>query len=601
VREPQRDQGPEAPISRDWLGQSLDRFLSRQIRHGSPTVLRRARLMALNSALVLPLLLGYTLREYLLFPAAVATQRVAVNLMIGAVHLAIIGSLRFQSSVRITGHLAAMMPLTGIFVNYLRQGSLAGEASLWAVASPVMAIAYAGRIAGVAWGAVAVGAVLFLEFAGSSTAAPPVPDHLTVASTLIVLSFLGMIMFVYDWKSDRALAEVEHYRRRAEDSASYQRRFLANMSHEIRTPLTAILGFADEMLQGGDLERIPRERLDAIDAIRRNGQHLATIVDDILDLSKIEAGALTIERIDFSPLAIAQEVDSALGSRARAKGLDLSVRTRGRIPEVMSGDPTRVRQVLFNLVGNAVKFTQAGQVEIGVEVVEPDRALLQFSVSDTGIGMSPGQLARIFEPFTQADASTTRQYGGTGLGLTICRRLADLMAGALTVESIQGRGTTFRFRLPLLPAQGTRDAAPGAASGDAAEGGLRGRILLAEDSADNQRLIRRILERTGAEVEVVADGHQALVRALEAHRDGEPYDLILMDLQMPVLDGYAATHSLRKAGYTGPIVALTAHALAQDRADAVDVGCDDYLTKPIRRQELIARVARFLADRKTDT
>jgi signal transduction histidine kinase/CheY-like chemotaxis protein len=559
--------------------------------------------MALNSALVLPLLLGYTLREYLLFPAAVATQRVAVNLVIGAVHIGIIGSLRFQSSVRITGNLAAMMPLTGIFVNYLRQGSLAGEASLWAVAAPVMAIAYAGRIAGVAWGTVAVGAVLFLEFAGPSSAAvPPVPDHLTVASTLIVLCFLGMIMFVYDWKSDRALAEVEHYRCRAEDSASYQRRFLANMSHEIRTPLTAILGFADEMLQGGDLERIPRERLDAIDAIRRNGQHLATIVDDILDLSKIEAGGLTIELVDFSPLAIAQEVESALGSRARAKGLDLSVRTRGRIPEAMSGDPTRVRQVLFNLVGNAVKFTQAGQVEIGVEVVEPDRALLQFSVSDTGIGMSPEQLARIFEPFTQADASTTRQYGGTGLGLTICRRLADLMAGTLTVESIQGRGTTFRFRLPLLPAQGTRSAPPGAASSDAAErGGLRGRILLAEDSADNQRLIRRILERTGAEVEVVADGHQALVRALEAHRDGEPYDLILMDLQMPVLDGYAATRSLRKAGYAGPIVALTAHALAQDRADAVDVGCDDYLTKPIRRQELIARVARFLAERKSDT
>jgi signal transduction histidine kinase/CheY-like chemotaxis protein len=578
----------------------VDRVLSPAIRQGDPTLLRRARLMALNSMLVLPLLLGYTLREYFFFPFAVATKRVFVNLAIGAAHLAIIGSLRFQTKVSFTGNLAAAMPLTGVLLNYIRQGTLLGEASQWAIATPIMAIAYAGRFAGVLWGLVTVCVVVMVDFVARPEAVQVVPDSFTAASTLIVLSFLGMIMFVYDWKSDRALEEVEHYRRRAEDSASFQRRFLANMSHEIRTPLTAILGFAEEILVGGDLTRIPRDRLDAIDAIRRNGQHLAAIVDDILDLSKIEAGALVIERVDYSPLAIAEEVVSSLGPRARAKGLVLGLQPDGAVPALLSGDPTRVRQVLFNLVGNALKFTQAGQIQIRVGMSETD-GLLEYAVADTGIGMSAEQLQRIFEPFTQGDASTTRNFGGTGLGLTICRRLATLMEGELEVESSPGGGSTFRFCVPVVPAQGIPQ---GSGTGvqqaeELHEGRLQGRILLAEDSVDNQRLVCRILEREGAQVEVVGDGHQALMRALEEHRNGEPYDLILMDLQMPVLDGFEATRSLRKAGYPGPIIALTANALAHDRAEALGGGCDDYLTKPIQRRELVARVARCLSDSKT--
>jgi signal transduction histidine kinase/CheY-like chemotaxis protein len=391
-----------------------------------------------------------------------------------------------------------------------------------------------------------------------------------MASSLLVLTLLGTIMFICDWKSDRALEEVERYRRRAEDSARHQRRFLANRSHEIRTPLTAMLGFAEEILHCGDLSRIPKDRLDAIEAIRRNGQHLASIVDDILDLSKIEVGALELERVTFSPVMLSEEVVSAFGVQARSKGLRLDLRLEGAVPDAVTGDPTRVRQVLFNLVGNALKFTQRGGVEIRLELLRgPDRPQLRFSVSDTGIGMSPDQMERVFEPFTQADASTNRQYGGTGLGLTICRRLVDLMRGDLEASSVPGQGSTFSFRIPALPPSDSggvpRDAHVGA-------------VLGQEDAA--------------VEMDRLAG------RALEALRAGEPYDLVLMDLQMPVLDGYEATRGLRRAGYPGKVVALTAHALSQDRDEALRVGCDAHLTKPIRRLNLLSRVSQLLADAK---
>ncbi|MFQ5699914.1 MAG: ATP-binding protein [Myxococcota bacterium] len=408
----------------------------------------------------------------------------------------------------------------------------------------------------------------------------------------------------------RISREVEAGLREAKEAAEAASRaksqFLANMSHEIRTPMTAILGYADELLEEGDLARIPSARLLAVNAIRENGHHLLQIINDILDLSKIDAGRMTMECIPFSPLQLLLEVRSMMRVRAEEKGLMLDVDFATPIPSSVRGDPTRVRQILINLVGNAVKFSSAGTVRIVASLRnEHGPPKLQFDVVDHGIGMSEDQVGRIFKPFTQADSSTTRRYGGTGLGLSICHRLVTSMGGTVEVESELGQGSTFRVVIPAWFDEGTPLVAdPSEVRLDHGEGDLdrvartldatQGcRVLLAEDAPDNARLIRRILERAGVEVDSSENGKDALERALlerDAHR---PYDVILMDMQMPVLDGYDATAALRRAGYDLPIIALTAHAMAEDRERCLEVGCDDFATKPIDRIHLLQIVARY--------
>ena len=294
--------------------------------------------------------------------------------------------------------------------------------------------------------------------------------------------------------------------------------------------------------------------------------------------------------------------------RAAAKGLSLHVAFDGTIPDSIQSDPTRLRQILLNLVGNAVKFTKVGSVRLVVSLQEADAngPMLQFQVIDTGIGMSEQTLQRIFRPFTQADASTTRQFGGTGLGLTISKRLAELIGGAITVQSTLGVGTTFTVRVPTGPMDNAQllDAPTECVSASETREtehspGVSGlphgcRVLLAEDGPDNQRLIAFILRKAGAEVSVAENGRQAIDLAL-AHADQDrPFDAILMDMQMPVTDGYEATQELRRRGYSGPVIALTAHAMNDDRQKCLDAGCSDYLAKPIDRQLLLRTVARSM-------
>jgi signal transduction histidine kinase/ActR/RegA family two-component response regulator len=396
-------------------------------------------------------------------------------------------------------------------------------------------------------------------------------------------------------RTRRVEAEVAQRTRELAEANRAKSAFLANMSHEVRTPMTAILGFADALAERGGSEL---ERVDIVDTIRRNGRHLLAIVDDVLDISKIESGRLEVERVPCSLVGLVQETATLLRARAQQKGISLEVDWRFPLPALVRSDPVRVRQILTNLVGNSVKFTDSGGVRIVVSASALDTRAprVHVEVADDGIGIAGDALARLFEPFVQADSSTTRRFGGTGLGLAICSRVVELLGGSIEVESEPGRGSTFRVALPATPiAISPRARVARPESTERASRGLVGHVLLAEDGPDNQVLFRRVLERAGLRVELVADGRSACAAALSAWRDGEPFDVILMDMQMPELDGYSATAELRRAGYPGAIVALTAHAMSGDRERCLAAGCDGYLTKPIQRDLLLDTVARHLA------
>jgi signal transduction histidine kinase/DNA-binding response OmpR family regulator len=379
--------------------------------------------------------------------------------------------------------------------------------------------------------------------------------------------------------------------------------FLANMSHEIRTPMTSVLGYAD-LLMDPDLS--PSERLNFIQVIRRNGEHLLTIINDILDLSKIEAGKMTVETVTCSPIQILVDVASLMRVRAIEKDLDFGVEYVGDVPETIQSDPTRLRQILMNLVGNAVKFTEEGAVRIVVEcdASAPERPRMRFSVVDQGIGLTRDQIDKLFQPFTQADSSTTRRFGGSGLGLTICKRLADMLGGAIRVDSEPGKGSSFILEIDTGSLEGVamvenlREAGLGPTGHTAipvAPGTeVHGKILLAEDGADNQILISTHLRKAGAKVVVAENGRIAVDMALSALEADEPFDVIFMDMQMPELDGYGATAKLRSRGYTRPIIALTAHAMTGDRERCIAAGCDDYTTKPVNRAALIAMARQYV-------
>jgi len=386
----------------------------------------------------------------------------------------------------------------------------------------------------------------------------------------------------------------------AEAANRAKSQFLANMSHEIRTPLTAILGFTENLLE----PHMPEvERTSALQTILRNGHHLLQLINDILDLSKIEAGRLETERLSFSPGELAADVVSALRVRADAKSIQLRLAYRGSIPDAICSDPTRLRQILINLVGNAIKFTEKGAVEVRVSMrdVDPDRSRLLFEIVDSGIGMTAEQMERLFQPFTQADGSMARRFGGTGLGLSISRQLAQLLGGDILVTSEVDRGSTFAVSVETGPLEGIAwRATPPAGfesrpSETASVVRLTGRLLLAEDGPDNQVLIGSFLKRCGAEVTIVNNGQKAVAAAKASLAQGTPFDLILMDMQMPVLDGYAATRELRAGGWLRPILALTANAMSEDRQKCLAAGCDDFATKPIDRRRLIAQIQEMLS------
>ncbi len=397
------------------------------------------------------------------------------------------------------------------------------------------------------------------------------------------------------------IEELGMAREAAEVASRVKSEFLANMSHEIRTPMTAILGFTELLLEEGDTEEDRLERIRSLRTVQANAQHLLTLLNDILDLSKIEAGRMDVERVPCSPNELLREVEALLGERAASKGIGLEVIAEQSLPETMLTDPMRLRQILLNLIGNAIKFTERGGVRVTARRVATSPPRVEFDVEDSGLGMSPEQQAGLFRPFVQVDGSHARRFGGTGLGLVICRRLAKLLGGRVVIlASAPGEGSTFRLSLnldagakgePPLPALPRPLPESAALETDHRfPAGLR--VLLAEDSPDNQVLVGRLLKRAGLGVDIAENGRRAVQKVLEARDRGEEYALVLMDMQMPELDGYAATAELRRAGVTLPIVALTAHAMSGDRERCLAAGCDDYATKPIQRAVLVDLIAR---------
>ncbi|MFK7960698.1 MAG: ATP-binding protein [Phycisphaerales bacterium] len=403
--------------------------------------------------------------------------------------------------------------------------------------------------------------------------------------------------------AERAKVEAELARDAAEEANQAKSQFVASMSHEIRTPMNAILGYAELL---GDVATDDVERDAAAATIQRNGRHLIELINDILDVSKIEAGSMSVERVACCPRTVIEDVVSLLHGRASEQGLLLCAEALDELPSFVVTDPTRLRQILVNLVGNALKFTAEGEVRIVARVLasESGSDAIEVRVRDTGIGLEPDQLESIFDAFRQADASTTRRYGGTGLGLSISRTLAEMLGGGLSVESEAGMGSTFILRIDSgladgeLPADVARPEAVDANAGDLAT--MTGRVAIVDDGIDNRRLFGHLLRKAGLNVDVYEDGRSAIDAlvvdgvAIDPHGAPAP-DMILLDLQMPEIDGHETVRRLRAAGWAGPVIALTAHALSEVGAQCREDGFDDVAHKPISRSALLELCRTWLA------
>lgn len=405
---------------------------------------------------------------------------------------------------------------------------------------------------------------------------------------------------------EAANVKLEELKQAAESASREKSEFLANMSHEIRTPMTAIIGYTDLLLEHS---LSPSDRYNHVAVVRRNGEHLLDLINEMLDISKIEAGKLSIDPRPCNLSALAADVASMLRPRAIERGLSLDLSYQSPIPEEITTDGPRLRQALVNLAGNAVKFTHEGGVTIvlGFLPAAADRgAAVKIGVIDTGIGITEDVLPKLFQPFAQADASTSRQYGGTGLGLSISRHLVELLGGHLSVESAPGKGSSFTIVLPAGDlsrtrmiaspsesiAQGSDVRPPTADHRPLALAGVS--VLLAEDGPDNQRLVQLLLRMAGATVEIADNGRLAVDKAFS-----QAFDVVLMDVQMPEMDGYQATRLLRARGFREPILALTAHAMPADHQRCLEAGCDAYLTKPIDRAQLLQTIAKHVEKSRT--
>ena len=430
----------------------------------------------------------------------------------------------------------------------------------------------------------------------------------------------GYILKPYDNKDLQMAIEIGLYRHRTEQKMRENEKrlleanevaraanaakseFLTNMSHEIRTPMTAILGFAELLANEERDSSNSGQKLEYIETIQRNGEHLLKVINDILDISKIEAEKVVLERLVVPLSEFLNDIVDTLKVKSKIKGIELSLDIGSDVPSYIETDPLRLRQVLVNLIGNAIKFTDQGSVAIRVRLDKHCDHLL-ISIVDTGIGLTSKQIDKMFGAFEQADPSTTRKYGGSGLGLRISKRFAELLGGDIFIESEFGRGSTFTLQLKKSSYQATSLASDNATSRTNEIGSslhssakpLSGlRILLAEDGPDNQRLISHILQKAGAIVEIAENGQVAISKLTrDGTIDGEllrpqPFNLIVSDIQMPEIDGYSLAKILVAKGSRLPIIALTAHAMSDELQKCLNVGFDAYASKPIDSKSLIA-------------
>jgi PAS domain S-box-containing protein len=419
---------------------------------------------------------------------------------------------------------------------------------------------------------------------------------------------LEVIRDITEQKRISRAAEEAEALRRAKEAAERANRakseFLSSVSHEIRTPLTAILGFIELLGEHPYLQGGPADIPEHLATIHQNGRFLLALIDDLLDISRIEASELRMEREPCSLEVIVSDVVGSLRGKAESQNLQLDVQFVGAIPPTVATDRLRVRQILVNLLDNAIKFTERGAVRLTVQMIDQPESdpSLQFVVADTGIGMTPAEMARLFEPFYRASSAARDRPAGTGLGLAICERLARRLGGDIAVQSTPGGGSTFTLSVPAGPLDelggsrqpGDSSETPPLVSVPTPSPRLDARILVTDDNEANQHLIGLRLIRAGAEVVTALNGQEALDRVREAVEEDRPFDAVIMDMQMPVLDGYEAVRRLRGSGFTAPIVAVTAYAMSDDREECLRLGCDDFISKPIEWDRFFAKLTRLV-------
>lgn len=408
---------------------------------------------------------------------------------------------------------------------------------------------------------------------------------LIVCATALASGFLISVLRGFLERANFAKDEAERARKQAQEATAIKSQFLANMSHEIRTPLGAIMGFSELLM---DQRISDSEKSKYVASIKRNGELLSNIINDILDLSKVEAGRLEVDITEAALEDVLVDIKTMLSLQAAEKGINLKIHVDRDVPEIIKTDPLRLRQILINLVGNAIKFTAKGFVQVSVR---RDGKYLSFVVEDSGKGIERDQIAKLFAPFSQANPTLKRTFGGTGLGLILSKRLAVLLGGDVVLTRTESnRGSTFCATIDPGPFLGKYyGGSTHEESSSRFENELRRlngvKVLLAEDAPENQILVSRILQLAGASVEIASDGREAIEKASRAN-----YDVILMDLQMPVMDGYESTGELRKRGYRGKIVALTAHAFAEEKQRCLRSGFDAHLSKPVNSGRLLEEI-----------
>lgn len=421
--------------------------------------------------------------------------------------------------------------------------------------------------------------------------------YLYLFSLGLAVLFLGLFItyyvYSYNKKTEHELLKEQNIAEKANQAKSS---FLANMSHEIRTPLTAIIGFSEQMLNA-NLNIDDQKKLKQ--TIVRNGIHLQHLVNDILDLSKIESGQIELEMTAASPVQVNQEIQSIIYKRAHDKELYFKVNNVFPLPSSIISDVIRLKQILLNLCSNAIKFSHEGGVTLDTSY-DTDSNSISFAVTDTGIGLSAEEKKNIFKPFTQADVSTTRKYGGTGLGLSISHLLATELGGSLKCTSTKNQGSQFVLTIPtgiagnikMITTADKEEFISSVKRSNPNIKQLQGNVLLAEDIEDNQELVSLYVNQTGANIVIANNGAEAIQKALD-----KTYDLILMDMQMPEVDGIEAISTLRKIGYAGPIVSLTANALAADKTKCLNAGADKFLAKPINVDDFYAILNTYLPEK----
>ncbi|MDH5184823.1 MAG: ATP-binding protein [Gammaproteobacteria bacterium] len=385
---------------------------------------------------------------------------------------------------------------------------------------------------------------------------------------------------------------LESQRQQALDESKAKSLFLAHISHEIRTPLSAVIGYSETLLHS---DQPMTERLGFINTIIRNGNHILNLVNDLLDLSKIEANKLEVESININLISLLQDIEKLFHQQCKSKGIEFKIQYHFPLVETIISDPVRLKQILINLCSNAIKFTKSGYIYLDVQKSSDNK--LQFMIEDSGIGMTDEQLSRIFSAYTQANSSTTRKFGGTGLGLSLSKHLANMLGGDIDVCSQSGRGSTFTLTINAGDLANSKminhiseHTNPETMTDTiSTHRHLSGKVLLAEDNQDNQNLFSIYLNKCGLEPDIAHNGQQAVEFVLN-----NDYDLIFMDMQMPIMDGIEATSSLRKKGFSTPIVALTANAMKEDMDQFYGAGCDEFLTKPLKRDKLLATCAKYL-------